>query len=178
MWWARHCQASYPVPVTGLVVWCPGSGCSKLTMLLVNETLKFQTLISQYANIFGWKSVRSFCSAKASLIFSTSNISVFGYKVIKHLKSWPLNELVKLTMLWTTKPCLSVAQKFLEANIIQLVISTNMFYIVISKKFWVFLRGISTHSGKQLWHFLFFSTLLNMGQLSDERISSRNKILL
>ena len=42
--------------------------------------------------------MRSFCS------FSTKNISVFGYKVVKHLTSWPLNELVKLTMLWTTGP--------------------------------------------------------------------------
>ena len=48
--------------------------------------------------------MRSFCSAKASLIFSTKNISEFGYKVIKHLIIWPLNELVKLTMLWTTGP--------------------------------------------------------------------------
>ena len=48
--------------------------------------------------------MRSFCSAKASLIFSTKNISVFGHKVVKHLTSWPLNELVKLTMLWTTGP--------------------------------------------------------------------------
>ena len=40
---------------------------------------------------------------KASLIFSTKkNISVFGYKVVKHLTSWPLNKLVKLRMLWTT----------------------------------------------------------------------------
>ena len=31
--------------------------------------------------------------------FSTKNFSVFGYKVVKHLKSLPLNELVKLTML-------------------------------------------------------------------------------
>ena len=46
----------------------------------------------------------SFCSAKAFLIFSTKNISVFGYKVVKHLMSWPLNELVKQTMLWTTGP--------------------------------------------------------------------------
>ena len=42
--------------------------------------------------------------AKASLIFSTKNFSVFGYKVVKDLTSWPLNELVKLTMLWTTGP--------------------------------------------------------------------------
>ena len=41
--------------------------------------------------------MRSFCNAKASLIFSTKNISVFVYKVVKHLKSGPLNELVKLS---------------------------------------------------------------------------------
>ena len=40
------------------------------------------------------KNVRSFCSAKASLIFSIKNISVFGYKVEKHLLSWIL-KLVK-----------------------------------------------------------------------------------
>ena len=40
---------------------------------------------------------------QASLIFfSTKNINVFGYKVVKHWTSWPLYELVKLTMLWTT----------------------------------------------------------------------------
>ena len=48
--------------------------------------------------------MNSFCTAKASLIFSTKCFSVFGYKVVKHLTSWPLNELVKLTMLWTTGP--------------------------------------------------------------------------
>ena len=46
----------------------------------------------------------SFCIAKASHIFSTKNFIVFGYKVVKHLTSWPLNEVVKLTMLWTTGP--------------------------------------------------------------------------
>ena len=39
------------------------------------------------------------CIAKASLVYSTKKISVFGYNVVKHLKSLPLNELVKLTML-------------------------------------------------------------------------------
>ena len=31
--------------------------------------------------------MRSFCIAKASHIFSTKNISVLGYKVVKHLTS-------------------------------------------------------------------------------------------
>ena len=36
--------------------------------------------------------------------FCNKNNSVFGYKVTKHSTSWPLNELMKLTMLWTTGP--------------------------------------------------------------------------
>ena len=64
-----------------------GPGCSKLTTSLVNVSLKFQTLISEICQYFLLKNQRSFCSAKASLIFSTKNISVFGYKVIKYLTS-------------------------------------------------------------------------------------------
>ena len=56
--------------------------------------------------------MRSFCSAKASFIFSTENISVFGSKVLKHFRSSPLNKLVKLTMPLTTGPrsvfCLNI----------------------------------------------------------------------
>ena len=57
-------------------------------MTLVNVSLKFQMLISEICQYF----------------FSAKNISVFGYKFIKHLTSWPLNQLVKLTALWTTGP--------------------------------------------------------------------------
>ena len=85
----------------------PGPGCSKLKTLLVNVLLKFQTLISQICQYFLLKKCEKFCSAKASLILSTKNFSVFGYKVVKHLTSWPLNERVKLTMLWTTGPRVS-----------------------------------------------------------------------
>ena len=46
-------------------------GCSKLAASLANETLKFQTLISQRCQYFLLKKC-----AKASLIFSTK-ISVF-----------------------------------------------------------------------------------------------------
>ena len=64
-----------------------GPGCSKLTTSLFNEPLKFQMLISQIGQYFWRKIVRSFCNAKASLIFSTKNFSVFGYKVPKNLTS-------------------------------------------------------------------------------------------
>ena len=81
-----------------------GSGCLKLTTLLVNVSLNFKNLISRICQYFYWKNVRSFCNADASLIFSTKYFSVFGYKVVKLWTSWPLSELVKLTMLWTTGP--------------------------------------------------------------------------
>ena len=67
--------------------YCSGPGCSKLTTSLVNDLLKFQTLISQICHYFLLKKVKSFCSAKASLIISTKNFSVFGYEVVKHLTS-------------------------------------------------------------------------------------------
>ena len=35
-----------------LALWPPGSGCSKLTMSLVNVSLKFQTLISEILDYF------------------------------------------------------------------------------------------------------------------------------
>ena len=77
---------------------------------LVNETLKFWTFISQICQYFLLKKkCESFCGAKASLIFPTKNISVFGNEVAKHLASWPQNEFITLTMLWTTGPRSSIS---------------------------------------------------------------------
>ena len=81
-----------------------GPGCSKLTTSLVNETLKFQTLISQICQYFLLKKCEKLLQCKSFSHFFNKNISVFGYKVVRHLTSRPLNELVKLTMLWTTGP--------------------------------------------------------------------------
>ena len=78
-----------------------GPGCSKLTKLLVNVSLKFQTLISTIHHYFLLKKCEN---CKSFSHFFIKNISVFGYKIVKHLASWPLNELIKLTMLWTTVP--------------------------------------------------------------------------
>ena len=70
----------------------------------VNVSLKLQTLISQIGQyVFFFKSVGSFALQKLlsffSSFFSAENISVFGYKDLKHLTSRPLKELVKLTIL-------------------------------------------------------------------------------
>ena len=61
----------------------PGPGCSKLTTSLVNETLKFQMLISQICQYFLLKKCEKLLHC--SLISSTKNINVFDYYVIKHL---------------------------------------------------------------------------------------------
>ena len=59
-----------------------GPGRSKLTMSFVNVSLKFQTTVSENTPLFSVeKRVRSFCTAKASLIFfQQKEINVFGYK--------------------------------------------------------------------------------------------------
>ena len=68
----------------------------RLTTSLVNVLLKFQTLISKIHQYFLLKKCGKLLHF---LIILTKNICVFGYKVVKHLTSLPVNELVKLTML-------------------------------------------------------------------------------
>ena len=46
----------------------------------------------------------SFCSAKATHIFSAKNIRILYIESAKTVKEMTLNELVKLTTLWTTGP--------------------------------------------------------------------------
>ena len=64
-----------------------GPGCSKLTMSQVNISLKFQTSVSNIRQYFLLKKCKKIMQCKSFSHFSTKNISVFGYKVIKHLRS-------------------------------------------------------------------------------------------
>ena len=61
-------------------------------------------MIRKYAEIFCWKNVSSFCSAKATHIFSAKNIKILYIESAKTVNEMTLNELVKLTTLWTTGP--------------------------------------------------------------------------
>ena len=71
--------------------------------LLDKVSLKFQTFkISQIFQYFLLEKFEKLL--KASLIFSTKNFSVFGYKVVKRLTSWSLKKLIKPRMLWITGP--------------------------------------------------------------------------
>ena len=65
-----------------------GPGGSKLMRSLVNVSLKFQMLISNVHQYFLLKKCDKLLHCKSfSHFFSTKNISVFGYKVVKHLMS-------------------------------------------------------------------------------------------
>ena len=64
-----------------------GPSCSKLTTSLVNETLKFQTLISQICQYFLLKNCEKLLQCNSFSHFFNKNFSVFGYKVVKHLTS-------------------------------------------------------------------------------------------
>ena len=55
---------------------------------------------------FAEKNVISFCSAKATHIFSAKNIRTLYIESAKTVNEMTLNELVKLTTLWTTGPWL------------------------------------------------------------------------
>ena len=61
-------------------------------------------MIRKYAEIFCWKNVSSFCSAKATHIFSAKNIRILYIESAKTVNKMTLNKLVKLTTLWTTGP--------------------------------------------------------------------------
>ena len=77
-----------------------GPSCSKLTTSLVNDSLKFTSSDTQIFWNFLLKNVSSFCSAKATHIFSAKN---FRKLYIESAKT--VNEMtLKLTMLWTTGP--------------------------------------------------------------------------
>ena len=105
-----------------------GPGCSKLTTSLVNDSLKFTSsdtqirwnlhqVIRKYAEIFCWKNVSSFCSAKATHIFSAKNIRILYTESAKTVNEMTLNELVKLTTLWTTGPWLTMTPSVIFSSI-------------------------------------------------------------
>ena len=58
--------------------------------------------------------------------FFQQKISIFGYKVAKHLTSWPLNELVKLMMLWKTGPsCFETNTRYKSETMSPLIENAN-----------------------------------------------------
>ena len=74
-------------------------------MSLVNDSLKFTSSDMQICwFFFCWKNVSSFCRAKATHIFSGNIVRILYIESAKTVNEMTLNELVKLTRLWTTEP--------------------------------------------------------------------------
>ena len=69
----------------------PGPGCSKLTTSLVNDSLKFTSSDMQIRWNFLLKNVSSFCSAKATHIFSAKNIRILYIVSAKTVNEMTLN---------------------------------------------------------------------------------------
>ena len=59
----------------------------ELTTSLVNVSLKFQTLISEICHYVLSKKCEKLLQCKSCAHFLNKNISVFAYKVVKHLTS-------------------------------------------------------------------------------------------
>ena len=103
-------------------------------------------MIRKYAEIFCWKNVSSFCSAKATHIFSAKNIRILYIESAKTVNEMTLNELVKLTTLWTTGPSLSYSidipacyNGHAENSKIKELRSSGMKVIIISHLgFWIY----------------------------------------
>ena len=86
-------------------------------------------MIHKHADIFCWKNVSSFCNAKATHIFSAKNIRILYIESAKTVNEMTLNELVKLTTLWTTGPRMagsimieSICKDYFYINLIIMVL--------------------------------------------------------
>ena len=87
-----------------------GPSCSKLTMSLVNDSLQFTSSDMQICwNILLKKMWVAFAVQKLlKFFFSAQNIRILCIESTKTVNEMTLNELIKLTMLWTTGPWIAL----------------------------------------------------------------------
>ena len=96
-------------------------------------------MIRKYAEIFCWKNVSSFCTAKATHIFSAKNIRILYIELAKTVNEMTLNELVKLTTLWTTGPWYPLLSRpMIYVNIVLISPRKHMLWILINQKISIF----------------------------------------
>ena len=77
-----------------------GPSCSKLTMSLVNDSLKFTLSDTHMLKFFADKMWVAFAVQKQLTFFSAKNIRILCIECAKTVNEMTLNELVKLTTLW------------------------------------------------------------------------------
>ena len=82
----------------------PGPSCSKLTMSLVNDLLKFTLNDTQICWNFLLKKCKQLLQCKSYSHFFSKYIIILYIESAKTVNEMTLNKLVKLTMLWTTWP--------------------------------------------------------------------------
>ena len=95
----NHCILGIQCFVTqsGLCTQISGPSCSKLRMSLVNDSLKFTSSDMQIC----WNFLLKKCAIH---IFSAKVIRILYIEYAKTVNEMTLNELIKLTTLWTTRP--------------------------------------------------------------------------
>ena len=106
-------------------------------------------MIRKYSEIFCWKNVSSFCSAKVTHIFSAKNIRILYIESAKTVNEMTLNEIVKLTTLWTTGPRMTIAKEHLGC----FNHDENMFLncIVTGNEMWVRYAEPETKAQQKQW---------------------------
>ena len=89
----------------------PGASCSKLTTLLVNVSLKLKMLILQIQLFFVGTMWESFVLQKILTFFQQNN-SGFDKVLGIYWTNWRLNNVVRLTILWTIGPRLILSMQW------------------------------------------------------------------
>ena len=82
-----------------------GPSCSKITMWLINVSLKLCSLNTAYTHIFAEKNVSSFCICKSYSHFFSKNTCELDIVLTRTFNILTTNYTIKLMMLLTTGPC-------------------------------------------------------------------------
>ena len=89
---------------------------SRAQLFKANDIVSYRFVkiyIQSYANMLNFFAEKM-CSAKATHIFSAKNIRILYIESAKTVNEMTLNELVKLTTLWTTGPSKIIKTKKLS----------------------------------------------------------------
>ena len=81
-----------------------GPVVKNLTKLLANATLKLLSWNGKNIDIFCWKNVSSFCKSYSHFCSKYINVHAFENTLATIFNGFLINEIVKLTMLWTSGP--------------------------------------------------------------------------
>ena len=129
-------------------------------------------MIRKYAEIFCWKNVSSFCSAKATHIFSAKNIRILCIDSAKTVNK--MTELVKLTMLWTTGP----RAQFLVHSVFCSTWTQSLPQYFSWMHVWLVIRRLQVwpllcrqHSFMELDHEILSTVILSLPQIQEGQLS-------